>query len=1018
MKNLWILALAFSSLLSAKEYQRDREIPPQAEPYFFGFAKGLAVRANGDLYAAGRRIVRMDAADHVAFSFPAHNGIAEFHADGLAADAAGNVYAADDGKYTSKVVKFGPAGNVLWSKNWAVSGAICVDPSGAIFLAGETDAYPYLSWLEKWDADGNFLFKFGATGADPEATNGAGGLWCDGDGNVYAASALLCRVAKFDNNGNFLMMFGSCGTGPAEFFRLRDVTVDSQGDIYTFSWFRVQKFAADGRFITQWGEEGDGDGQFKAHGGIRIAAAKNGAIYTYDDNGVQKWTRDGAFIARLSSQSALPGRFNTPAGVAFSNAGELFAADRDNHRLQKFDRKGALVAVVGSKGGGNGRFNQPRGVAVSDEETVFVADTGNNRIQVFNKQLEFVTAFGGSGMGPGQFDAPTDIAADRDGNLYVVDSRNLRVQKFDKNHQFVAQWPKTADLNFLNPSGIGVDNQANVYVADEGNRRICKFDAEGNFLLSFGRDEPIHADFDGPSDAAVDNAGRIFVADGAAVRVFDPLGQLLHTFGEGAFGVAFYLDLLNSGDCLVSDPGRDQIVVYSRSRPLTVPAAGRTAGARGTLWRTDLGLLNTEAAAREVTAAFYASGMDNTAPATAVFTLQPSAPLFLPDLLALFGVQEGAGALGFFPAAGDYPLVFSRTYHQAAEGTYGQFVPGAEFGATFGATREAHLIGLKSHAGFRSNVGFVNLRDGPLTLHLTLYDAAGDERSEQEVALEPYSHLQINDVPNGWGIDEAMEGGRLIARTEDPDGRFAAYASIVDNASGDPVFIPAAPPPPIGAERLAMFLPVAARAAGAYGSDWKTELTLANAGTDAQAVRFVFWEHDISNTAPRSAQITVEAGETVMFGDALGELFGLDDAYGPLLIRPGAAGLIAHGRIYHTGSAGTYGQFIPTIPEADLPTTTGHLTEYNRNADQRTNIGLINFTPADETFLIELLRDGRVAASEAVSVDGLSHTQFPGPWNGTHDALRITPQSAAPSYFAYASLVDNRTQDPVFQPAR
>jgi DNA-binding beta-propeller fold protein YncE len=844
------------------------------------------------------------------------------------------------------------------------------------------------------------------------------GLWCDGSGNIFVAEGLNCRVSKFDNNGNFVMMFGSCGTGPTQFRSIYDVATDSQGNIYTFSWFRVQKFSPSGQFITQWGEEGDGEGKFKAHGDIRIVVSKDDSIYTYDDNDVQKWDRDGNFIRRLSSQSSQPGRFDSPSGVAFSNAGELFVADRDNHRLQKFDRKGALEAAVGSKGSGNAQFNGPRGMAVSDEEIVIVADTGNHRIQVFNKKLEFLAAFGSWGMGPGQFDTPIDVAADRDGNLYVVDNRNLRVQKFDKTYHFMAEWPASPEVNLLNPTGVGTDNQTQVYVADTGNKRVCKFDADGNLMLSFGRYEAVYADLDSPSDVAVDNAGRIFVADGTAVKVFDALGQGLFSIGEGAFGVAFYLDILNNGDVLVSDAGRDQIMVYSRSHGSEVAASARTPGGYGTQWRTDLGLFNTEAVPKEITLAFYPSGRDNTDPPTIGMTLQPSGSAFLPDVVAAFGLTEGVGALGIFPAAGDYPLVFSRTYNQTAEGTYGQFIPGVDFGETFRQGRSAHLTGLKSGTAFRTNVGFVNQRDGPLELVASLYDDQGIERTVQTIALDPYAHLQINDVPGVWGITEDMEGAILIARTEDPYGRFAAYASVVDNRTGDPIFIPAAPPPPIESEKLDQFIPVAAKARGAFDSDWRTEVNLANLGSADLAVTLDFWEHDIANVAPRTETVSIPMGSAVEFEDILGELFGLSDTFGTLLIRPDCTGLIAHARIHHAGAVGTHGQFVPAVRNEDRLTSSGYLLEYHQDEDRRTNIGLINFSENEASYLIELLNGGEIIRSEIRTVQSHSMTQFPGPWGGVHFTLRVTPQGENPSYFAYASLVDNRTQDPVFQPAR
>jgi hypothetical protein len=131
MKKFMLVALLASSLLLAKEYQMDQEIPPQYEPYLFGFAKGLAVRSNGDIYAAGRRIHQMNASEHVLYTFPATDGHFEIHADGLAADPAGNVFAMDEAIY--RVVKYGPGGNIIWAKPYMSSGVLFYEPIGAYF---------------------------------------------------------------------------------------------------------------------------------------------------------------------------------------------------------------------------------------------------------------------------------------------------------------------------------------------------------------------------------------------------------------------------------------------------------------------------------------------------------------------------------------------------------------------------------------------------------------------------------------------------------------------------------------------------------------------------------------------------------------------------------------------------------------------------------------------------------------------------------------------------------------------
>jgi len=116
------------------------------------------------------------------------------------------------------------------------------------------------------------------------------------------------------------------------------VAVDSYGNVYVADTYnhRIQKFSSSGTFITKWGSQGTGDGQFYS-----------------------------------------------PSGVAVDSSGNLYVADTKNHRIQKFNSNGTFITKWGSKGTGDGQFNNPYGVAIDSSGNVYVADSENNRIQKF-----------------------------------------------------------------------------------------------------------------------------------------------------------------------------------------------------------------------------------------------------------------------------------------------------------------------------------------------------------------------------------------------------------------------------------------------------------------------------------------------------------------------------------------------------------------------------------------------------------------------------------------------------------
>src|SRR5919197_3077627 len=122
------------------------------------------------------------------------------------------------------------------------------------------------------------------------------------------------NVYKFDNNGNFILGWGSTGSGPGQFYHAHGIAIDSSGNVYVSDQGNFQsevshpdaiphisKFTADGKFITKWGSQGTGDGQFTRL--EDIAVDRSGDVYVAElGNGrISKFTADGKFITKWSS---------------------------------------------------------------------------------------------------------------------------------------------------------------------------------------------------------------------------------------------------------------------------------------------------------------------------------------------------------------------------------------------------------------------------------------------------------------------------------------------------------------------------------------------------------------------------------------------------------------------------------------------------------------------------------------------------------------------------------------------
>ena len=73
-------------------------------------------------------------------------------------------------------------------------------------------------------------------------------------------------------------------------------------------------------------------------------------------------------------------------------------------------------------------------------------------------------------------------------------------------------------------------------------------------------------------------------------------------------------------------------------------------------------------------------------------------------------------------------------------------------------------------------------------MEVDLFFADGTAAGELSYPLKPFEFRQINDAFSLAGAGD-VDDGFAIVRTTNETGRFLAYASVVDNGSGDAVFI-------------------------------------------------------------------------------------------------------------------------------------------------------------------------------------------------------------------------------------
>jgi hypothetical protein len=160
---------------------------------------------------------------------------------------------------------------------------------------------------------------------------------------------------------------------------------------------------------------------------------------------------------------------------------------------------------------------------------------------------------------------------------------------------------------------------------------------------------------------------------------------------------------------------------------------------------------------------------------------------------SLFG---GGPALGAIRLTSDDDFVATqriyadkRTAPQA--GTLGQFVPGLDASA---AKIKGSLIQLKSGASalgtFRTNWGGVNPNNVIAHVTMILYDKANAVVGTPfEIGFPPYAVVAPANILQSFGNPSNDLGDAWISFTSDQP--VFLYASVVDNGSTDPTFVPA-----------------------------------------------------------------------------------------------------------------------------------------------------------------------------------------------------------------------------------
>jgi hypothetical protein len=366
----------------------------------------------------------------------------------------------------------------------------------------------------------------------------------------------------------------------------------------------------------------------------------------------------------------------------------------------------------------------------------------------------------------------------------------------------------------------------------------------------------------------------------------------------------------------------------------------------------------------------------------------------------------------------------SRTFNVTANGTFGQYIPAIPFANFIGGNSTVlSLQQIAQSDRYRTNLGIVEGSGDAALLLVKIFGSDGQPLKEFPLNLAGGQHTQLNSFLTAQGIG-ALSDGRVEISVVGGTGKITAYASVLDNATSDPLLVT---PVALSESGNTKWVVPGVADLNNGSANWQTDMRLFNAGTTDVAAALTFYSQ--SGGTPKSATVTIPAGQVRQFDKALASIFGAANDGGAIHIATAeAARLVATARTYNQTSGGTYGQFISGVTPNEStgvgsrPLQILQVEESNRF---RSNIGLaettgkpvtleLSIVPPDAKFTI--VTEVQLAANEFRQIGGLLRSVGLGDTYNARVSVRAI--SGEGRVTAYASVIDMLTNDPTYVPAQ
>ena len=477
---------------------------------------------------------------------------------GLAVDAAGNLYVAEEATYSIR--KITPDGAMITT----------VAGTGQKGFSG--DGGPALS----------ATFNF------PQS------LVIDANGNLLVSDASNEVVRQIDPNGTVTTIVGIPST------------------LGGFSGDGGPATAAHLFFPSGLALDGAGNLYISEGGNFRIRSVQGGVINTVAGNGQFRVVPDGT----PATQALIFG----PDGITFDTAGNLYIAEVAASKVARIgpDGKFSVLAGTGAAGEGpiggpakNALLSTPRSLVADARGDLFFSDNLANVVYAITADGTLLVV-AGQVFNPGYsgdngpslratLRAPFGIAFDKAGNLLIADkdsnvirrvAGDLTITTFAGTgvRGFSGDNGAATSATLSGPQGIAIDANGDLLICDRFNNRIRMITPDGTITtiagdgrsLTTGDGGPAtQASLNGPFNLTLDAAGNIYVleASGAVLRRIDTSGTISTIAGtpsvllDGLDGVPANQAFLNVGGLAFDSSGNLYLASFDDDKIRVILAA-------------------------------------------------------------------------------------------------------------------------------------------------------------------------------------------------------------------------------------------------------------------------------------------------------------------------------------------------------------------------------------------------------------------------------------------------------------